>query len=40
MPNYQEMMNTTMGAMSGGGNGAAAAGFTNFSPVNVMLKVS
>ena len=30
-----------MGAMrSGGGNGAAAAGFTNFSSVNVMLKAS
>ena len=39
MPNYQEMMNTTMGAMGGGGNSAGAAStFANFSSVNVMLK--
>ncbi len=38
MPNYQEMMNTTMGVMGGGASGSAGSGFTNFSSVNVMLK--
>ena len=39
MPNYQEMMNTTMGAMGGGGSSAGAAStFANFTSVNVMLK--
>ena len=37
MPNYQEMMNSSMG--SGGGEGSAAgSSFTNFTSVNVMLK--
>ena len=35
MPNYQEMMNTTMGIMSGD---RGSSSFTNFSSVNVMLK--
>ena len=42
MPNYQEMMNTSMGAMGSGGGGrgegSAASSFTNFTSVNVMLK--
>ena len=38
MPNYQEMMNTTMGVMGGGASGSAGSGFTNFTSVNVMLK--
>ena len=35
MPNYQEMMNTTM---MGGGSRGAGSGFANFTSVNVMLK--
>ena len=40
MPNYQEMMNTSMGAMGSGGRGqsSVASSFTNFTSVNVMLK--
>ena len=39
MPNYQEMMNTTMGAMTGaGGSGGSGSSFANFTSVNVMLK--
>ena len=40
MPNYQEMMNTSMGAMGSGGRGQSsmASSFTNFTSVNVMLK--
>lgn len=39
MPNYQEMMNTTMNSMGGGGSaGSSASSFANFTSVNVMLK--
>ena len=35
MPNYQEMMNSSMGSGEGS---AAGSSFTNFTSVNVMLK--
>jgi hypothetical protein len=37
MPNYQDMMNSTMGGGAASGAGSSS-GFSNFTSVNVMLK--